>query len=128
MSLSRYQKNNLIKLNQLLRFVRAHLGSDITVQRLLILVNVYLNEGMSQNELLNNLDSTSVTALSRNLADLSSVTSQKKPGPGLIELRVDIMNLRKKRIYLTDKGRQFLSELLVQKTFNNNRIKGVSAD
>lgn len=128
MSLSRYQKNNLIKLNQLLRFVRAHLGSDITVQRLLILVNVYLNEGMSQNELLNNLDSTSVTALSRNLADLSSVTSQKKPGPGLIELRVDIMNLRKKRIYLTNKGRQFLSELLVQKTFNNNRIKGVSAD
>ncbi len=119
MTLSKYQKNNLVKLNQLLRFVRTSLGSDITVQRLLILVNVYLNEGMSQNELLSNLDSTSVTALSRNLADLSSVTSQKKSGPGLIELKVDMMNLRKKRIYLTEKGRNFLTELLVQETFKN---------
>ena len=74
---------------------------------------------MSQNELLSNLDSTSVTALSRNLADLSSVTSQKKSGPGLIELKVDMMNLRKKRIYLTEKGRNFLTELLVQETFKN---------
>jgi DNA-binding MarR family transcriptional regulator len=117
MALSRFQKTNLNKLNQLLRFVRTHLGSDITVQRLLILINVYLNEGMSQNELMQQLDLTSVTALSRNLADLSGITSSKKEGPGLIELRVDPMNLRKKRIYLTDKGKEFLSELLVQKTF-----------
>ena len=122
MALSRFQKSNLNKLNQLLRFVRAHLGSDITVQRLLILINVYLNEGMSQNELMQQLDSTSVTALSRNLADLSSVTSSKKEGPGLIEMRIDPMNLRKKRIYLTDKGRQFLGEILVQKPFKDGKI------
>lgn len=121
MALSRFQKSNLNKLNQLLRFVRAHLGSDITVQRLLILINVYLNEGMSQNELMQLLDSTSVTALSRNLADLSSMTSSKKLGPGLIELKVDPMNLRKKRIYLTEKGRVFLSELLVQKPFKDEK-------
>ena len=121
MALSRFQKSNLNKLNQLLRFVRAHLGSDITVQRLLILINVYLNEGMSQNELMQQLDSTSVTALSRNLADLSNVTSSKKQGPGLIELRVDPMNLRKKRIYLTEKGKDFLGELLVQKPFKEEK-------
>ncbi len=119
MALSRFQKINLNKLNKLLRFVRTHLGADITVQRLLILINVYLNEGMSQNELMHQLDSTSVTALSRNLADLSSIRSSKKEGPGLIELRIDPMNLRKKRIYLTDKGRKFLSELLVQKPFKD---------
>ena len=103
--------------------MRLSLGPDITVQRLLILINVYLNEGMSQNELLQRLDMTSVTALSRNLADLSILTSKKQPGPGLIELRVDTLNLRKKRIYLTEQGRLFLAELLSQKTFSTGKIQ-----
>lgn len=117
MRLSRSEKYNLVKLNQLLRLVRSRLGPDITVQRLLILVNVYLNEGLSQNELLQRLDMTSVTALSRNLAELSDLTPRKQPGPGLIELRSDSLNLRKKRIFLTEQGREFLSELMSQKTF-----------
>ena len=98
---------NLEDMDAALRFARRALGPDVTVQRLLILLNVYLHEGLSQSELLGRLEDTSVTALSRNLADLSAHTSRKTPGPGLLELRTDPANLRRKHVYLTAAGKQF---------------------
>jgi len=103
---------SLAALDGTLRAARRHLGPDVTIQRLLILINVYLSEGLSQSELLQRLDSTSVTALSRNLADLSRLTSRKRPGPGLLELQVDPMNLRRKRVRLTPKGRRVVGRIL----------------
>lgn len=99
-------------LDRALRMARRHLGPDVTVQRLLILLAVHRNEGLSQRELLALLESTSVTALSRNLADLSERTSRKTPGPGLLELRVDPMNLRRKTVHLTDSGRTVVDDIL----------------
>ena len=96
------------QLEKALRFARSNLSADITAQRLLILIGVYFHEGLSQRELLSFLDSTSVTALSRNIADLSSLTTKKLPGPGLIELRIDPLNLRVKRVFLTAAGRRFM--------------------
>ena len=96
------------QLERALRFARTNLSTDITAQRLLILIGVYFHEGLSQRELLSFLDSTSVTALSRNIADLSSLTTRKLPGPGLLELRTDPLNLRVKRVFLTAKGRRFM--------------------
>jgi DNA-binding MarR family transcriptional regulator len=101
-----------LQLDQLLVAARQKLGPDVTVLRLHILLNVYLHEGCSQNELLFLLDVTSVTALSRNLADLSTLTSSKRLGPGLIELRPDTMNLRRKTIHLTRKGRSMVAVIL----------------
>lgn len=98
----------LRSLDQTLRLARAKLGADITVQRLLILIGVFLHEGLSQNELLRLLDSTSTTALSRNLAELSGWTSRKTKGLDLIVLRSDPLNLRRKQVYLTGKGKRFL--------------------
>lgn len=106
--LSKKQSKVLLKTNKFLRFARDSIDHDITAQRLIILITVCLHEGKSQNELLELLDKTSVTALSRNLADLSSLTSRKMEGPGLVELRNDPLNLRKKRVYLTDAGRRYL--------------------
>lgn len=103
---------NVAALDRALRFARARLSPDITAQRLLILIGVYLHEGLSQRELLNHLDSTSITALSRNIADLSAFTTRKAPGPALLELRTDPMNLRVKRVYLTRKGRGFVKQWL----------------
>ena len=60
------------------------------------------------------LESTSITALSRNLADLSALTTRKLPGPGLLELRTDLLNLRVKRAYLTPKGRRFVKQWLAE--------------
>jgi DNA-binding MarR family transcriptional regulator len=92
-----------------LRYARAHLNADVTAQRLLILIAVYRHEGLSQKELLGHLESTSITALSRNLADLSGLTTKKTPGPGLLQLRTDPMNLRVKRVFLTRKGKNFMT-------------------
>lgn len=100
-------------LDRALRFARAKLSPDITAQRLLILIAVYFHEGLSQRELLSHLDSTSITALSRNLADLSSLTTRKTPGPGLLSLKVDPLNLRVKRVFLTTKGKRFMKQWLL---------------
>jgi DNA-binding MarR family transcriptional regulator len=97
-----------------LRFARKNLSADVTAQRLLILIAVYAHEGLSQRELMNYLESTSITALSRNLADLSKLTTKKLPGPGLLELRIDPLNLRIKRVFLTRKGRSFMKRWLAE--------------
>ena len=106
------QARALLVLDRALRFARAKLSPDITAQRLLILIAVYFNEGQSQRELLQHLESTSITALSRNIADLSEFTTRKLPGPGLLELRIDPLNLRIKRVFLTPKGRSFVKQWL----------------
>lgn len=102
----------LRSLDRALRFARAKISPDITAQRLLILVAVFFHEGLSQRELLLHLESTSITALSRNLADLSKLTTKKLPGPGLLELRTDPLNLRIKRVFLTKKGKRFMDRWL----------------
>lgn len=112
MQLNKKDKQHVQMLDKALRFARVRISPDITAQRLLILISVFQNEGMHQRELLKTLDSTSITALSRNLADLSALTTKKTPGPGLLELRLDPMNLRVKRIYLTAKGRSFVKRWL----------------
>jgi len=96
------------QLEKALRFARENLSPDITAQRLLILIGVYFHEGLSQRGLLKFLDSTSITALSRNIADLSALTTKKLPGPALLELRIDPLNLRVKRVFLTSKGKRFM--------------------
>ena len=102
----------LQSLDRALRFARSQLSPDVTAQRLLILLAVYFHEGLSQRELLKHLDATSITALSRNLADLSGLTTKKQPGPGLLELRVDPLNLRVKRVFMTQKGKRFVRRWL----------------
>ncbi len=106
------ESKQLHALDRALRFARSEISPDITAQRLLILICVYFNQGMSQRELLTKLDSTSITALSRNLADLSAWTTRKTEGPGLIELRQDPMNLRVKRVFLTSAGNRFMRRWL----------------
>ena len=103
--------DSLQSLDRALRLVRARVAPDITAQRLPILLAVNFHEGLSQRELLGKLDSTSITALCRNLADLSALTSRKTPGPGLIELRMDPMNLRVKRVFLTRRGKRLVRDL-----------------
>lgn len=110
-------------LDEALRFARAELTADVTAQRLLILISVFFNQGMSQRELLTKLDSTSITALSRNLADLSAWTTRKCEGPDLIELRPDPMNLRVKRVFLTKTGERFVRRWLAAATAGRQQKK-----
>ena len=100
--------NQLTELIDFLRFARDYIAPDITVQRLLVLLHVAAHEGSSQQQLAETMGGISATALSRNLADLSALTSRKSAGPGLIEQRSDPDNLRRKQIYLTEKGHRVL--------------------
>ncbi|MDX1481048.1 MAG: hypothetical protein R3315_05190 [Woeseiaceae bacterium] len=127
-SLSDAERAQLHALDRALRFARAELTADVTAQRLLILICVYFNEGLSQRELLTKLDSTSITALSRNLADLSDWTTRKKKGPGLIELKSDPMNLRVKRVYLSERGNNFVKRWLSSSARRANGDKDVARD
>ena len=111
-------------LDRALHFARKKLTADITAQRLQILLAVYFNEGLNQRELLGFLDMTSITALSRNIADLSHLTTKKLKGPGLLELRVDPLNLRVKRVFLTKKGRRFMEQWLAYATTANTNKSG----
>jgi len=110
--LSAAEHDQLHALDNALRFARSQLSADVTAQRLLILICVYFNQGLSQRELLTKLESTSITALSRNLADLSAWTTRKRQGPDLIELRANPMNLREKRVFLTKLGEKFVRRWL----------------
>ena len=112
LNLTAAELDQLRALDAALRFARSELWADITAQRLLILICVFFNEGLSQKELLSRLESTSITALSRNLAEMSEWTPRKVKGPGLIELRQDPMNLRVKRVFLTAKGEKFMRRWL----------------
>lgn len=114
-------RRTLRAIDRALRFARHKLSPDITVQRLLILIAVYFHEGLSQRELLRHLELTSITALSRNIADLSRITTKKLPGPGLLELRTDPLNLRVKRVFLTTKGKRFMEKLLETATGDHAR-------
>ena len=111
-SLAKKQMRTMRTLDRALHFARRKISTDITAQRLQVLLAVYFHEGFSQRELLQFLDMTSITALSRNLADLSRLTSKKIKGPGLLELRSDPLNLRVKRVFLTKKGKRFMQEWL----------------
>jgi len=126
-SISDRQSEQLHTLDRALRFARAELTADVTAQRLLILICVYFNQGLSQRELLTKLESTSITALSRNLADLSDWTTRKKKGPGLIEMRADPMNLRVKRVYLTDSGNDFVDRWLATEATADDAHPGTAA-
>lgn len=114
-------QRTLRAVDRALRYARQKLTPDITAQRLLILIAVYFHEGLSQRELLKHLELTSITALSRNLADLSGMTTKKLPGPGLLELRTDPLNLRVKRVFLTRKGKRFMESWIETATGSNAR-------
>ena len=105
-------------LDRALRFARKNLSPDISALRLLILIAVYFHEGLSQRELMNHPESRSITALSRNLADLSAMTPRKEPGPGWLVLRTDPLNRRIKRVFLTRTGRSFVCRWLVETAGN----------
>ncbi|MEL7297957.1 MAG: hypothetical protein AAGJ86_09865 [Pseudomonadota bacterium] len=94
-----------------LKVARDAIAPDLTVQRLLVLMTVAENEGLSQGELGQLMTRISTTALSRNLADLSAISSRKAPGPALIRQRPDPDNLRRRQITLTPKGRRLVSRI-----------------
>lgn len=53
-----------------------------------------------------------VSTTSRHVLDLGEFDRMKKPGYKLVETRIDPMELRRKTIHLTPKGRALLNQLI----------------
>lgn len=53
-----------------------------------------------------------VSTTSRHILDLGEFDRMKKPGYKLVETRIDPMELRRKTIHLTPKGRALLNQLI----------------
>lgn len=72
---------------------------------------VALHEGASLTEIAN-LSGFKMSTISRNLLDLGSRNRKREAGFGLVETNVDPMELRKKIVTLTPKGRGIVHQLL----------------
>lgn len=53
-----------------------------------------------------------VSTTSRHILDLGEFDRLKRPGYGLVETRIDPMELRRKTIHLTPKGKNLLNQII----------------
>lgn len=84
--------------------------SDFPPNGLAIFVCIAQDEGVSASDLVHKLGIPKAT-VSRNLRMLGEQLSPTKKGINLIRLEHDPKDYRVRRGYLTDKGREFLTEL-----------------
>lgn len=111
MSLATYT-TELIKISRFLKEARKLVADDVTVQKLDTLVQVMLQpDGIPQSEILDKAD-LSRAAGSKNVADLTSITSRKKPGPNLVESVIDPLNRTSRTIRMTASGERKAVEAL----------------
>src|SRR3546814_14747877 len=73
-------------------------------------VDVALNEGKSLGELAELVGSNAST-VSRHLRDLGERNRRMEPGYGLVDRRVDPMELRKNSYFLTPKGKALAASI-----------------
>lgn len=53
-----------------------------------------------------------ISTSSRHILDLGEYDRQKNPGYGIVETRIDPMELRRKTVHLTPKGRNLLNQII----------------
>jgi DNA-binding MarR family transcriptional regulator len=87
--------------------------SPISLSLILSLLLVATHEGKTVREL-SSLAGITASAASRLLADLSSVNKIGGAGLGLVEQRVDDMDGRYMRSYLSDNGRALVSKIVAE--------------
>jgi DNA-binding MarR family transcriptional regulator len=109
LAMSRMLQNNFI-----------NAGYDITIEQWVIIVNLNRKDGQFQQQLANNTykNKTSVTRMINSL--------QKK---NIVERLSDPKDLRQKRIYLTDNGRQLFKNLApLARKVQEKATKGIEPD
>lgn len=93
-----------------LRQCRTAIDPTVPTQLVQALLAVHFNEGQTLTEIADNLG-TNVSTASRQLLDLGERNRKGEPGYGLVDRKVDPMNLRVNRYALTPKGRLLVKEL-----------------
>lgn len=84
--------------------------AEMNVGLALAFIEVALHEGASMNEL-KDICGTKQSTMSRQLLDLGQRDRRMQPGLGLVDSRIDPMELRKKNYTLSPQGRRLIEEL-----------------
>ena len=101
---------NILKTLKLLELIRKEVDGEMSLQKLQVLLTALANPtGIDQSTLLKRVDQ-SRAAVSKNVADLSLLTSKKEVGVGLIRSDADPMNLSTRIITPTAKGIKLAKE------------------
>lgn len=98
------------RLERALRQVRTAIDPTVPTQLVQAFLAVGLHEGQTLTELADLLG-TNISTASRQLLDLGERNRKMEPGYGLVDRKVDPMNLRVNRYTLTPKGRLLIREL-----------------
>lgn len=93
-----------------LRQVRTSIDPTVPTQLVQAFLAVRLNEGQTLTDIAEHLG-TNISTASRQLLDLGERNRKGEPGYGLVDRKVDPMNLRVNRYSLTPKGRLLAKEL-----------------
>lgn len=83
--------------------MRDQYGNNLSAQQLNVLLEVYLNGEIAQSEVIKRADLTR-SAASKNIAGWTRLTAYKTKGPGLIESRIDPMNMKVRVLHIVDAG------------------------
>jgi DNA-binding MarR family transcriptional regulator len=86
------------------------LDDAMPVQQLACFLAIAHREGQSIVELSRSLGLAQSSA-SRNVSSLSDWDWEKRPGLDLVETKVDPLELRKKQVVLTSKGRRLVEQI-----------------
>lgn len=99
------------RLDRIMRAARTGIDPVVPIQIVQTFLAVAANEGKSTSEIAE-IVGANVSTASRHLLDLGDRDRNKNPGYGLIERRVDPMELRRNNYFLTTKGKLVLDQLI----------------
>lgn len=103
-------KKQLHKVSLLMSTLR-QVNSTMTIQVVHTLMLIALHEGASVTEIAK-MSGFKLSTVSRNILDLGQLDRRRQPGLGLVETKIDPMELRKKQVALTPKGEALLRQVL----------------
>jgi DNA-binding MarR family transcriptional regulator len=107
--MTKYMKELRATIN-FLQAVRKHIEEDATGKELLTLLGITVEPGIDQSTLGIRLNLTR-SGVSKDIADLSVLTSRKQPGPGLVENTIDPMRMNIRLPMLTRKGEAAMTKV-----------------
>ena len=102
--------NELRKVVKFLQGITKQVDEGATVNSLIILLCIGIEPGSDQSALVGRTGLPKAS-VSRHIHDFSELTARKKPGPGIVENRIDPANLNIRLPTLTPKGEKVLNKI-----------------
>lgn len=96
------------------RYLQEKIDPEMPAQRILTLVGVAQHPGAPQFELGEMIGLPAASTISRNLNDLTHLTSRRKPGPDLVAQEPDPHFRRRNLVRLTKRGEALIAAMTAE--------------